>query len=144
MWGIKLTAIGLLLSIFSYGQTDTTWLIISGNSIYENMEYERELKTTYTSITTFELDTNEILYLTLWDDCDVCYDNIKFEKIRLICMYKQYPGDRYYYYSESGDISTIHYGNEYTRIEVYPPVSFLDPKLGQSYILESNYKNLKL
>ena len=68
----------------------------------------------------------------------------QFEKVRIICMYKQYPGDRYYYYSESADISTIHYGNEYTRIEVYPPVSFLDPKLGQSYILESNYKNLKL
>jgi hypothetical protein len=113
------------------------------------MEYEKETKITYESITTIELDTNEILYLTLWDDCDVCYNTltpyeIQFEKVRIICMYKQYPGDRYYYYSESGDISTIHYDNEYTRIEVYPPVYFLYPKLGQSYILESNYKNLKL
>ena len=134
---IKLTLIGLLLSIFSYGQTDTTWITISGNSVYENSKYEGKTKITYDSIITINLKLNEVFKLQLFDDCDGCYDNTKFKKVRLICLYKNYPGDRYYYYSESGNITTTHYGNKYIKIEIYPSISFLDPNLEQTHTLKS-------
>ena len=134
---IKLTFLMVLFSLFSYSQ-DTSSVAISGNSIYLGHKYENKSKINYDSILVFNLKPNEVFYLSLFDDCKYCYDSINFEKIRLICLYKEYPGDRYYYYSESGRIITTYFGDEYTRMEVYPPVSFLDPKLIKTYILKSN------
>ena len=137
MKNIKLTIVGLMLSAFSYGQ-DTTRVAISGNSIYYENQYEKKSKVSYDSILVFDLKPNEIFHLSLFDDCEHCYDNVDFKKVRLICLYKDYPGDRYYYYSESGRIITTHFGNEYTKIKVYPPITFLDPKLKRTHILKSN------
>ena len=134
---IKLTILGVLLSIFSYGQ-DTTWLAISGNSIYQDSRAENESKISYDSVLVINLKPGEVFKLQLFDDCKYCYDSIEFKKVRLICLYKDYPGDRSYYYSESGNLTTTHYGNEYTRIEIYPSVTFLDPKLKRTHILKSN------
>ena len=133
----QLTILAILLSIFSYGQ-DTSSIAISGNSIYLDSKFENKSKISYDSILVFNLKPNEVFYLSLFDDCKYCYDNIDFEKVRLICLYKEYPGDRYYYYSESGRIITTYLGDEYTRMEIYPPVSFLDPKLKKTHTLKSN------
>ena len=129
--------IGTLLTVFSYTQ-DTSSVVISGNSIYLDHKYENKSKVSYDSILVFNLKPNEVFDLSLFDDCKYCYDSIDFKKVRLICLYKEYPGDRYYYYSESGRIITTHYGDEYVRIEIYPPVTFLDPKLKRSHTLKSN------
>ena len=134
---IKLIIIGTLLTVFSYAQ-DTSSVVISGNSIYLDHKYENKSKVSYDSILVFNLKPNEVFNLSLFDDCKYCYDSIDFKKVRLICLYKEYPGDRYYYYSESGRIITTHYGDEYVRIEIYPPVTFLDPKLKRSHTLKSN------
>jgi hypothetical protein len=134
---IKLIIIGILLTIFSYAQ-DTSSVAISGNSIYLDHKYEKKSKVSYDSILVFSLKPNEVFHLSLFDDCKYCYDSIDFKKVRLICLYKDYPGDRYYYYSESSRIITTHYGDEYVRIEIYPPVTFLDPKLKRSHTLKSN------
>jgi len=134
---IKLIIIGTLLTVFSYAQ-DTSSVVISGNSIYLDHKYENKSKVSYDSILVFNLKPNEVFDLSLFDDCKYCYDSIDFKKVRLICLYKEYPGDRYYYYSESGRIITTHYGDEYVRIEIYPPVTFLDPKLKRSHTLKSN------
>lgn len=134
---IKLIIIGTLLTVFSYTQ-DTSSVVISGNSIYLDHKYENKSKVSYDSILVFNLKPNEVFDLSLFDDCKYCYDSIDFKKVRLICLYKEYPGDRYYYYSESGRIITTHYGDEYVRIEIYPPVTFLDPKLKRSHTLKSN------
>ena len=134
---IKLIIIGILLTIFSYAQ-DTSSVAISGNSIYLDSKYEKKSKVSYDSILVFNLKPNEVFNLSLFDDCKYCYDSIDFKKVRLICLYKEYPGDRYYYYSESGRIITIHYGDEYVRIEIYPPIMFLYPKLKRSHTLKSN------
>lgn len=134
---IKLIVAGLMLSVFSYGQ-DTTWIAISGNSIFLDSKVENEFKISYDSIVTIELSPNEVFKLQLFDDCKYCYDTVGFEKVRLICLYKTYPGDRHYYYSNSGNLTTTWYGDEYVRIEVYPSVSFLDPKLKRTHTLKSN------
>ena len=137
MKNIKLTIVGLMLTAFSYGQ-DTNRVAISGNSIYYENQYEKKSKVSYDSILVFNLKPNEVFDLSLFDDCKYCYDSTDFKKVRLICLYKEYPGDRYYYYSESGRIITTHYGDEYVRIEIYPPVTFLDPQLKRTHTLKSN------
>ena len=134
---IKLIIIGTLLTVFSYAQ-DTSSVVISGNSIYLDHKYENKSKVSYDSILVFNLKPNEVFDLSLFDDCKYCYDSTDFKKVRLICLYKEYPGDRHYYYSESGRIITTHYGDEYVRIEIYPPVTFLDPQLKRTHTLKSN------
>jgi len=134
---IKLTIIGILLITFSYAQ-DTSRVAISGNSIYLDTKFENKSKVSYDSILVFNLKPNEVFYLSLFDDCKHCYSSVNFKKVRLICLYKEYPGDRYYYYSESGRIITTHFGNEYVKMEVYPPITFLDPKLNRTHTLKAN------
>ena len=135
---IKLTILGTLLSVFTYGQTDTIWIAISGNSVYEDSRVENESKISYDSILVVNLKPGEVFKLQLFDDCKYCYDSIEFKKVRLICLYKEYPGNRYYYYSESGRITTTHYGDEHVRMEIYPSISFVDPKLERTHTLKAN------
>ena len=134
---IKLTLLGILFSLFSYSQ-DTTWIAISGNSVYEDSKFENKSKISYDSILVFNLRPNEVFKLQLFDNCEHCYNKVNFEKVRLICLYKEYPGDRYYYYSESGQITTTHFGNEYKRIEIYPSISFINPNLERTHTLKPN------
>jgi hypothetical protein len=131
---IKITLLCLFISVLSYSQ-DTTWVTISGNSIYDT-DYNK-YKISYDSILTFDLKENEVFKLQLFDDCKYCYDTT-FIKIRLICFFLEIPGDRYYYYSESCRITTTHYGNKVKRIIVYPSISFVDPKLKSTYIYTKN------
>ena len=42
----------------------------------------------------------------------------------------------------SGNLTTTWYGDEYVRIEVYPSVSFLDPKLKRTHTLIQLYQTL--
>ena len=134
---IKLILLSLLISTISYGQyEDTTWITISGNSIYDT-DYNK-YKVSYDSILTFDLKENEVFKLQLFDDCKRCH-NGNFIKIRLICFFEEIPNDKYYYYySESNRITTTHYGDKVKRIVVYPSISFVDPKLKSTYIHTRN------
>ena len=137
---IKILILSLFISLVSYGQyQDTTWVTISGNSTYDT--YLNKNKIAYDEILTFDLKENEVFKLQLFDDCKLCYDNIIFEKIRLICL-QFYPnlreGDKSYYYSESGNTTTTWYGDKVKRIIVYPSITFVDPKLKSTYIYTQN------
>ena len=76
---IKLTAIGLLLSIFSYGQNPVTYKIIAGKDIgvfykdTDSLVYKSSNDTYKDEI--FYIKEGEVLILYLYDGCKKCNVN---------------------------------------------------------------------
>tara|TARA_R100001163_G_scaffold45743_1_gene34409 strand:+ start:171 stop:584 length:414 start_codon:yes stop_codon:yes gene_type:complete len=133
---IKLIIISLFITINTQSQ-NLIKVAVSGNSVYLDNKYENKSKIDYDSVLSFTINSSEIFVLSLFDNCKYCYDSINFEKVRLICLYKEYPGNRYYFYTESGEMITKWDGNIYKRIEIYPSVSFLDINLKRTYTLNN-------
>ena len=88
---IKLTLIGLLLSIFSYGQTDTIVRMVNGTNfnVFDN-ESTRIISSTdyynegiYEDIT-INIDSLQVLLLHLYDNCRYCIDTITKRNIEYI------------------------------------------------------------
>ena len=81
---IKLTTLGLLLSIFSYGQTDTIVRMVNGTNfnVFDN-ESTRIISSTdyynegiYKDIT-INIDSLQVLLLYLYDNCKYCIGTTK-------------------------------------------------------------------
>ena len=80
---IKLRSIGVLLSLFSYGQTDTIIKMINGKNLNTfNKESTKIINSTdyynegdYKDFT-INIDSLQVLLLHLYDDCKYCKDTI--------------------------------------------------------------------
>jgi len=80
---IQLTIVGLLFSLFSYGQTDTIIRMINGKnfnvynkestSIISSTDYYNE--GSYENFT-INIDSSQVLLLHLYDNCKYCKDTI--------------------------------------------------------------------
>ena len=88
---IKLTAIGLLLSIFSYGQTDTIVRMVNGTNlnIFNNESTKIINSTDYYNKGvykdfTINIDSSQVLLLHLYDNCKYCKDTIVGRNIEYI------------------------------------------------------------
>ena len=107
---IKLTAIGLLLSIFSYGQTDTIVRMVNGKNlnIFNNESTKIINSTDYYNKGvykdfTINIDSSQVLLLHLYDNCKYCTDTITTRNIEYL-----------------GRITnTIHYENVKSSSNVY-------------------------
>ena len=75
---IKLTLIGLLLSIFSYGQTDTIIKMINGKNLSTLNKQSKVLDSTdyynkgFYEDFTISIDSTQGLLLHLYDNCKYC------------------------------------------------------------------------
>ena len=88
---IKLTILGTLLSIFSYGQTDTIVRMVNGTNfnVFDN-ESTRIISSTdyynegiYEDIT-INVDSLQVLLLHLYDNCKYCIGTITTRNIEYI------------------------------------------------------------
>ena len=91
MKNIKLTIVGLLLSIFSYGQTDTIIRMVNGKnlSVFDNENTSVISSTDYYNDGTYEdfiinIDSSEVLLLHLYDNCKYCKDTITTRNIEYL------------------------------------------------------------
>jgi len=107
---IKLTVIGLLLSIFSYGQTDTIIRMVNGKNlnVYNKESTKIISSTDYYNEGIYEdfkinIDSSQVLLLHLYDNCKYCKDTIITRNIEYL-----------------GRITnTIHYKNVKSSSNVY-------------------------
>ena len=88
---IKLTILGILLSIFSYGQTDTIIRMVNGKnlSVFDNENTRIISSTDYYNDGTYEdfiinIDSSEVLLLHLYDNCKYCKDTITTRNIEYL------------------------------------------------------------
>ena len=88
---IKLTIIGLLLSIFSYGQTDTIVRMVNGTNfnIFDNESIRIISSTDYYNEGIYEditinVDSLQVLLLHLYDNCRYCISNITKRNIEYV------------------------------------------------------------
>tara|TARA_R100001369_G_C3208736_1_gene147459 strand:+ start:94 stop:465 length:372 start_codon:yes stop_codon:yes gene_type:complete len=86
---IKLTILGLLLFLFSYGQTDTIRVMINGTNkmIYTDLNntistdvYNKKPYKNYI----IKLKKENVLILSLYDNCKYCKDSITSRTIEYI------------------------------------------------------------
>ena len=80
---IKLTALGLLISLFSYGQTDTIIRMVNGTNLSAFNDRSTEILTSTDYYNNGEykdfvinIDSLQILLLHLYDNCKYCKDGI--------------------------------------------------------------------
>jgi len=91
MKNIKLTIVGLLLSIFSYGQTDTIIRMVNGKnlSVFDNENTRIISSTDYYNGGSYEnftinIDSAQVLLLHLYDNCKYCKDTITTRNIEYL------------------------------------------------------------
>ena len=91
MKNIKLTIVGLLLSIFSYGQTDTIIRMVNGKnlSVFDNENTSIISSTDYYNGGSYEnftinIDSAQVLLLHLYDNCKYCKDTITTRNIEYL------------------------------------------------------------
>ena len=88
---IKLTTIGVLLSIFSYGQTDTIVRMVNGTNlnIFNNESTKIINSTDYYNKGvykdfTINISSSQVLLLHLYDNCKYCKDTITTRNIEYL------------------------------------------------------------
>ena len=88
---IKLTVLGVLFSIFSYGQTDTIIRMVNGKNlnVFDNESTRIISSTDYYNDGTYEdfiinIDSSEVLLLHLYDNCKYCKDTITTRNIEYL------------------------------------------------------------
>lgn len=88
---IKLTIVGLIFTLFSYGQTDTIIRMVNGKnlSVFDNENTRIISSTDYYNDGTYEdfiinIDSSEVLLLHLYDNCKYCKDTITTRNIEYL------------------------------------------------------------
>ena len=88
---IKLTVVGVLLSLFSYGQTDTIIRMVNGKNlnVFDNESTRIISSTDYYNDGTYEdfiinIDSSQVLLLHLYDNCKYCKDTITTRNIEYL------------------------------------------------------------
>ena len=88
---IKLTVLGVLFSIFSYGQTDTIIRMVNGKNlnVFDNESTRIISSTDYYNDGTYEdfiinIDSSQVLLLHLYDNCKYCKDTITTRNIEYL------------------------------------------------------------
>tara|TARA_R100000152_G_C6663839_1_gene101997 strand:- start:226 stop:609 length:384 start_codon:yes stop_codon:yes gene_type:complete len=80
---LKLTLLGVLLSIFSYGQSDTIIIMVNGTNLHTFDDRSTEILTSTDHYNLGEykdykidISNNQVLLIHLYDNCKYCKDNI--------------------------------------------------------------------
>ena len=88
---IKLTIVGLIFTLFSYGQTDTIIRMVNGKNlnVFDNENTRIISSTDYYNDGTYEdfiinIDSSEVLLLHLYDNCKYCKDTITTRNIEYL------------------------------------------------------------
>ena len=88
---IKLTIVGLIFTLFSYGQTDTISIMVNGKNlnVFDNENTRIISSTDYYNDGTYEdfiinIDSSEFLLLHLYDNCKYCKDTITTRNIEYL------------------------------------------------------------
>ena len=88
---IKLTVVGILLTMFSYGQTDTIIRMVNGKNlnVYNKESTKIISSTDYYNEGIYEdfkinIDSSQVLLLHLYDDCKYCKDIITTRNIEYL------------------------------------------------------------
>ena len=88
---IKLTIIGILLTTFSYGQTDTIIRMVNGKNlnVFDNESTRIISSTDYYNDGAYEdfvitIDSLQVLLLHLYDNCRYCKDTITTRNIEYL------------------------------------------------------------
>ena len=119
---IKLTATGILLSLLSYGQSDTTSFIIGGKKIglfYKNTDslIDKRERSVYKD-EVFYIKENEVLILRLYDNCKLCDKNLEFRTLTRTTKIDNYTFDELVY---SGNSEIIINGYNIKKVIVRKP-----------------------
>ena len=88
---IKCIILGILFSIFSYGQTDTIIRMVNGKnlSVFDNKSTRIISSTDYYNDGAYEdfiinIDSSQVLLLHLYDNCKYCTDTITTRNIEYL------------------------------------------------------------
>jgi len=88
---IKLTILGLIFTLFSYGQTDTIVRMVNGTNLSEFDDRSTKILTStdYYNNSAYKnfvikIDSSQVLLLHLYDNCKYCKDTITTRNIEYL------------------------------------------------------------